>query len=117
MSQLLGSELAQAERKSEAPRGTQHEHYLALRRQHGLEDPVCLVDLGVVARLFRAWTAAMPRVTPFYAVKCNNDPVLLAMLAALGAGFDCASDCEVCARSSVLGNISTPLVYTDWHLL
>ena len=67
----------------------------ALHRQHGLEDPVCVVDLGAVARLFRDWMAAMPRVVPFYAVKANNDEGILAMLAALGAGFDCASDAEV----------------------
>ena len=56
---------------------------------------MCIVDLGCVARLFRAWAAAMPRVTPFYAVKCNNDEAILSTLAALGAGFDCASDAEV----------------------
>lgn len=33
----------------------------------------------------------MPRVMPFYAVKCNPEPSMVAMLAALGAGFDCAS--------------------------
>ena len=32
-----------------------------------------------------------PNVTPFYAVKCNSDPVLVKVLAELGAGFDCAS--------------------------
>lgn len=56
---------------------------------------MCCVDLGEVARLQRAWSALMPRVTPFYAVKCNNDTAILATLAALGAGFDCASDAEV----------------------
>ncbi len=57
---------------------------------------MCVVDLGAALRLFQAWAAALPRVAPFYAVKCNNDPGLLALLAALGAGFDCASDCEAC---------------------
>lgn len=33
----------------------------------------------------------MPRVMPFYAVKCNPEPSMVAVLAALGAGFDCAS--------------------------
>ena len=33
----------------------------------------------------------MPRVEPFYAVKCNPEPNIIAALAALGAGFDCAS--------------------------
>ena len=68
---------------------------ITLCRQHGLEDPVCVVDLGAVARLLRDWMTAMPRVVPFYAVKANNDEGILAMLAALGAGFDCASDAEV----------------------
>ena len=66
-----------------------------IRRQHRLEDPVCIVDLGRVKCLHAAWAAAMPRVTPFYAVKCNNDEAILSALAALGAGFDCASDAEV----------------------
>ncbi len=57
---------------------------------------MCIVDLGQVARLFRDWMAAMPRVVPFYAVKANNDEAIIALLAALGAGFDCASDAEVC---------------------
>ena len=56
---------------------------------------MCIVDLGEVARLFRDWMAAMPRVVPFYAVKANNDEAIIALLAALGAGFDCASEAEV----------------------
>jgi len=42
-----------------------------------------------------AWKAAMPRVTPFYAVKCYPDPGILKLLMALGTGFDCASLGEV----------------------
>jgi ornithine decarboxylase len=34
-------------------------------------------------------------VRPYYAVKCNNEPALLGALAALGAGFDCASRAEI----------------------
>lgn len=61
----------------------------------GLEDNFYVLDLGIVTRLFKAWFEAMPRVHPFYAVKCNTDKAVLATLAALGAGFDCASDPEV----------------------
>lgn len=43
----------------------------------------------------QAWCAAMPRVVPFYAIKCNPDPGVVRLLAALGAGFDCASLGEV----------------------
>lgn len=42
----------------------------------------------------------MPRVTPYYAVKCNTDPAMVSLLAALGAGFDCASEWEA---DTVLG--------------
>lgn len=41
------------------------------------------------------WVAAMPRVKPFYAVKCNNLPEIVAFLASLGTGFDCASKQEI----------------------
>ena len=37
----------------------------------------------------------MPRVEPFYAVKCNNEPGILQLLASLGTGFDCASKAEI----------------------
>ena len=34
-------------------------------------------------------------VEPFYAVKCNPDPVIVKLLAALGCGFDCATKGEI----------------------
>jgi ornithine decarboxylase len=49
----------------------------------------------MVERLHAAWVRMMPRVHPCYAVKCNPDEGLLAALAALGAGFDCASEAEI----------------------
>ncbi|KAI0216791.1 Ornithine decarboxylase [Lamellibrachia satsuma] len=39
--------------------------------------------------------AFCPRVQPFYAVKCNEDPCVLRLLAQLGTGFDCASKVEI----------------------
>lgn len=67
----------------------------ALIAQHSLDDTVYVYDLGNTTRLFKAWRAAMPRVIPYYAVKCNPEPALLKLLAALGAGFDCASKAEL----------------------
>jgi ornithine decarboxylase len=43
----------------------------------------------------QAFVTAMPRVRPFYAVKCNPNPVIMRSLAALGCGFDCASAKEM----------------------
>lgn len=70
-------------------------HIQDLIDRHSLEDNLYVVDLGAVDRLWHAWNEAMPRVHAHYAVKCNNDPALVATLAALGAGFDCASEAEV----------------------
>lgn len=59
---------------------------------HALEDTTFYVyNLGEIYRLYTTWRTTLPRVTPFYAVKCNPDPGILSMLFAMGAGFDCAS--------------------------
>eukprot|EP01001_Neometanema_parovale_P002415 NODE_1296_length_1793_cov_56.582036_g1231_i0.p1 GENE.NODE_1296_length_1793_cov_56.582036_g1231_i0~~NODE_1296_length_1793_cov_56.582036_g1231_i0.p1 ORF type:complete len:463 (+),score=122.79 NODE_1296_length_1793_cov_56.582036_g1231_i0:44-1390(+) len=57
-------------------------------------------DLAVTFRRWCTWQALMPRVTPFYAAKCNMSPALLSLLAALGSGFCCGSASEL---SLVLG--------------
>jgi ornithine decarboxylase len=54
-----------------------------------------VLDLGKIVDLFRAWRRALPGMRPYYAVKCNPEPALVGALAALGAGFDCASQAEI----------------------
>ncbi|XP_054576688.1 antizyme inhibitor 2-like [Eptesicus fuscus] len=58
-------------------------------------DPFMVADLGVLASRHQAFCQALPRVSPFYAVKCNSSPWVLRVLAALGTGFDCASQVEL----------------------
>lgn len=43
----------------------------------------------------QAFVEAMPRVRPFYAIKCNPHPSVVRAMAALGCGFDCASAPEM----------------------
>jgi hypothetical protein len=62
---------------------------------HPIEDPFYVVDLGIVASQLARWRAAFPRVVPYYAVKCNPDPVVVRLLASLGCNFDCASRGEI----------------------
>ena len=50
-----------------------------------LDDTFYVIDLGLLARLQAHFVAAMPRVTPFYAVKCMPDRAMMATLASLGA--------------------------------
>jgi len=62
----------------------------------GSLDLLIMHDSPSLARSFgRAWRKAIPRVTPFYAIKCNPEPAMLRLLMALGAGFDCASKVEL----------------------
>jgi len=53
------------------------------------------IDLGAVVRKHQEWTSHLPRVTPYYAIKCNPDPAIIKLLASLGTNFDCASKAEI----------------------
>ena len=54
-----------------------------------------IIDLGEITTSYSTWTRLLPDVKPYYAVKCNPNPVLLDVLASLGANFDCASENEM----------------------
>ena len=73
-----------------------------LVRQHvrTRKDAFYIVDLAELAYKHQEWCTQLPRVQPFYAVKCNDDPQIVKTLASLGANFDCASKGEM---SMVLG--------------
>ncbi|PUZ71774.1 hypothetical protein GQ55_2G341300 [Panicum hallii var. hallii] len=81
-----------------------------------------VLDLARVADLFHAWRRALPDVRPYYAVKCNPEPALVGALAALGAGFDCASRAEIEAvlalgvhpRSIVFANPCKPEPHLEY---
>jgi ornithine decarboxylase len=53
--------------------------------------PYLVTDLDTVARRLAAFTAALPGVQPFYAMKCNSSPEILRTIAARGGGFEIAS--------------------------
>jgi ornithine decarboxylase len=54
-----------------------------------------VVDLGCVRQQVAQWRRLLPRVAPFYAVKCNPNPVIIKLLADQGVNFDCASQVEI----------------------
>lgn len=54
-----------------------------------------VADMHDIYKKHLLWNKLMPRVKPFYAVKCNNLPPIMAFIAALGTGFDCASKQEI----------------------
>ena len=61
----------------------------------GDEDAFFVADLGDVYRQHLRWKKHLGRIIPHFAVKCNPDPMVIRLLAALGTGFDCASKSEI----------------------
>ncbi|RGP64208.1 ornithine decarboxylase [Fusarium sporotrichioides] len=59
------------------------------------EDAFFVGDLGEMYRQHVLWQKLLPRVKPFYAVKCNPHPTVIKFLHDLGIGFDCASRSEI----------------------
>jgi len=54
-----------------------------------------IVNLQTVIQKYEQWVTLLPRVKPYYAVKCNPNTAIIKTLASLGANFDCASKAEI----------------------
>jgi len=59
------------------------------------EEAFYIVDLSMVVKQYKQWVSLLPRVKPFYAIKCNSNPAIVRTLGSLGANFDCASKAEI----------------------
>ncbi|KAH7663322.1 Ornithine/DAP/Arg decarboxylase protein [Dioscorea alata] len=77
-----------------------------------VDEPFFVMDLGVIVELFKNWNHSLKNVRPYYAVKCNPDPAFLGTMAALGAGFDCASRGEIEAVLA-LGVTADRIIYAN----
>ncbi|KAM6914140.1 ornithine decarboxylase-like [Lycodopsis pacificus] len=75
------------------------------------EEPFYVASLDSIFERHLRWRTNLPRVTPFYAVKCNNDASVLRMMSALDTGFDCASKGEIQLMLS-LGVTPDKIIYT-----
>jgi len=95
----------------QAPTGTlaassAAEHFLAHPGKHRTDEPIALLDITALRLRVETWRRLLPRVEPFYAVKCNPQPVVVKALWDMWkmhgmGGFDCASPAEI--------NLVTPL--------
>ncbi|CAG9802115.1 unnamed protein product [Chironomus riparius] len=61
----------------------------------GNDDAFYVMNLEDVKIKYEHWVEKIPRVMPYYAVKCNDDEEVLKLLRDLGTGFDCASKKEI----------------------
>ncbi|XP_063810195.1 antizyme inhibitor 2 [Pseudophryne corroboree] len=76
------------------------------------QDAFFVADLGDVVTKHLRFLKALPRVKPFYAVKCNSSRGVVQVLAELGAGFDCASKTEIELVQSI-GVIPENIIYAN----
>ncbi|XP_045927134.1 ornithine decarboxylase-like [Micropterus dolomieu] len=74
------------------------------------EEPFYVANLDRIVKRHVRWLTNLPRVKPFYAVKCNNTPAVLKMLSALDTGFDCASKGEI-QQALSLGVTPDKIIY------
>ncbi|CAH6723302.1 ornithine decarboxylase [[Candida] jaroonii] len=61
----------------------------------GEEDSFFIVNLKEVEKSLHLWHEKLPRIQPFYAVKCNHNIEVVKYLSGRGVNFDCASKNEI----------------------
>ncbi|XP_063807325.1 ornithine decarboxylase-like [Pseudophryne corroboree] len=79
---------------------------------NGDDDAFYVADLNDVIQKHCRFLQQLPRVRPFYAVKCNSSIEVLQVLAALGTGFDCASKTEI-QMILGMGVPATDIIYAN----
>ncbi|XP_061390930.1 ornithine decarboxylase 1-like [Musca vetustissima] len=59
------------------------------------DEALFVCDINDLRQKYEIWNQLMPGIKPHYAVKCNDDPMVIKTFAQLGANFDCASKGEI----------------------
>ncbi|KAG5335187.1 hypothetical protein C0989_001966 [Termitomyces sp. Mn162] len=93
--------------------GVMRAAHLAEACQPDAEKAFFVADLSQVYRQHKRWMTALPEIQAFYAVKCNPDPYVIRLLAALGAGFDCASSGEISMVLNVGGIDPSRIIFAN----
>lgn len=70
--------------------------------EHGLEETFSVVSMESIREAHLEWTALLPAVRPYYAIKCFPDDEVMRFMGGLGMGFDCASEAEMEAAVAAL---------------
>jgi len=88
--------------------------------EHNLQKdiPIALVDTAVLKSQAKIWHQLLPRVEPFYAVKCNPHPSIVQTLWSIWqeqgtGGFDCASPSEMKLVLPLGVNPAEQIVYAN----
>ncbi|NWT18443.1 AZIN2 inhibitor, partial [Vireo altiloquus] len=71
-----------------------------------------VADLGDIVKKHLRFLKALPRVKPYFPVKCNGSEGVIRLLAELGAGFACANKAEI-SRVQGLGVAADRIFYSS----
>ena len=76
-------------------RGTNQKLKSLIKENGEAGNPIYVTDLSTLVTQHLKWIENLPNVKPCYAVKCNNDYMIVKTLKDFGCGFDCASMEEI----------------------
>ncbi|NXG94917.1 AZIN2 inhibitor, partial [Stercorarius parasiticus] len=71
-----------------------------------------VADLGDIVKKHLHFLKALPRVKPYFPVKCNGSEGVIRLLAELGAGFACTNKAEI-ARVQSIGVPADKILYSS----
>ncbi|XP_035733463.1 ornithine decarboxylase 1-like [Vespa mandarinia] len=77
------------------------------------EDTFYIFDFGVIIKKHQEWINKMPRVVPYYAIKCNTHSMVIKILAAMNANFDCASKQQEIQQVTELGISPDRIIFAN----
>jgi len=77
------------------------------------DQPFYIIDLGQLIVSYEKWKTYLPTVKPYYAVKCNTNPIILETLANLGSNFDCASEKEISTILRITENNPDRIIFAN----
>ena len=75
---------------------------------HHMDSPFFMMDLSFLSKQYFRFKKALPLITPYYAIKSNDNPILIDTLHKLGCGFDCASINEILLVKSIASDTFNP---------
>jgi ornithine decarboxylase len=64
-------------------------------KYNNIDEPFYIINIKDIIKQYTEWTIKLPKIKPYYAVKCNNNPKIIKILNMLGCNFDCASKKEM----------------------
>ncbi|KAM6314035.1 antizyme inhibitor 2 isoform 1-T4 [Podargus strigoides] len=71
-----------------------------------------VADLGDIVKKHLCFLKALPRVKPYFSVKCNSSEGVIRLLAELGTGFACTNKAEI-ARVQSIGVPADKIFYSS----